>query len=204
MKIKEKDKEKSKKTAEKEEKKRKAEKAERKAEKKKKEKNKKKKAGLKIEEYIPDREPETVLRNTEEEEPEVLREQEKASRPVRQSSGRRKKEKKIPDAHSGEDRGVEHYVEVFRALGDENRMKILRFLSDGELCAAELLDMMSIVQSTLSHHMKILCESELVLCRKQGRWSYYRLNVELFEKVADSLVQQAEIIRQKDERKTEE
>ena len=69
-------------------------------------------------------------------------------------------------------------AELFRALGDENRLRILELLKDRELCAGELLKSLSIVQSTLSHHMKILVESGLVICRKQGKWSYYSISPE--------------------------
>lgn len=74
-------------------------------------------------------------------------------------------------------------ADVFRALGDEVRLQILDLLRGKELCGAELLKSLSIVQSTLSHHMKTLCETGVVKCRKQGRWSYYSVNPEAFEVV---------------------
>ena len=58
----------------------------------------------------------------------------------------------------------------------------LRMLQEGERCACELLDELQIGQSTLSHHMKILCDSELVEDRKQGRWIYYSISEEKAEK----------------------
>lgn len=64
----------------------------------------------------------------------------------------------------------------FRALADENRIQILTLLKERELCAGDLLKSLSIVQSTLSHHMKILVESGIVKCRKQGKWSYYSID----------------------------
>ena len=76
---------------------------------------------------------------------------------------------------------------IFRALGDETRLRIVGMLEEHELCAADLLKSVSIVQSTLSHHMKILCESGAVSCRREGRWSYYSINVEVMEKAADYL-----------------
>ncbi len=65
---------------------------------------------------------------------------------------------------------------IFRALGDEQRLRILELLREKELCAAEILQSLSIVQSTLSHHMKSLCESGVVCARKQGKWTYYSIN----------------------------
>lgn len=76
---------------------------------------------------------------------------------------------------------------IFRALGDETRLRIVGMLEEHELCAADLLKSVSIVQSTLSHHMKILCDSGAVNCRREGRWSYYSINEEIMEKAADYL-----------------
>jgi ArsR family transcriptional regulator len=70
------------------------------------------------------------------------------------------------------------YIRVFRALTDENRMRILRLLCGGELCAYDMLGSLDISQPTLSHHMKILCESNIVSNRKAGKWQYYSINDE--------------------------
>ena len=65
---------------------------------------------------------------------------------------------------------------VFKALGDENRIQILKMLLTGEKCACRLLDKLNISQPTLSHHMKILCDAEIVKGRKVGKWIYYSLD----------------------------
>ena len=72
----------------------------------------------------------------------------------------------------------EHMEEVivFKALSDENRLAVLRLLCTGEKCACRLLDTLRIGQSTLSHHMKILCEAGLVIARKDGKWTYYSID----------------------------
>ena len=49
-------------------------------------------------------------------------------------------------------------------------------LSCGELCACVILEKFNITQPTLSHHMKSLCDSELVIGRKEGKWMYYSLS----------------------------
>ena len=67
---------------------------------------------------------------------------------------------------------------VFKALGDENRIQILKMLLTGEKCACRLLDKLNITQPTLSHHMKILCDVQIVKGRKVGKWTYYSLNCE--------------------------
>ena len=65
---------------------------------------------------------------------------------------------------------------IFTALGDENRVKIMNLLWNGEVCACRLLSALSISQPTLSHHMKILCDSGVVEGRKVGTWMYYKVS----------------------------
>lgn len=65
---------------------------------------------------------------------------------------------------------------IFKALSDPNRIKIIDMLSCGEKCACEILESFNFTQPTLSHHMKVLIECELVISRKEGIWNYYKLN----------------------------
>lgn len=65
---------------------------------------------------------------------------------------------------------------VFKAFCDENRIRILKLLKDGEKCACRLLEEMQITQPTLSHHMKILCDSGVVVGRKEGKWTHYSIS----------------------------
>ena len=65
---------------------------------------------------------------------------------------------------------------VFKAFCDENRLQILEMLRSGEKCAYMLLDELQISQSTLSHHMKILCDSGIVRGRKEGKWVHYSID----------------------------
>lgn len=67
-------------------------------------------------------------------------------------------------------------AEIFKAFCDENRIKILKMLSSGEKCACKLLDAIDVSQPTLSHHMKILCDSGMVVGRKDGKWTYYSIS----------------------------
>lgn len=64
---------------------------------------------------------------------------------------------------------------VFKALSDENRIRILKLLHDGEKCACKLLEELNISQPTLSHHMKILCDAGIVTGRKDGKWTHYSI-----------------------------
>lgn len=67
-------------------------------------------------------------------------------------------------------------ADVFKAFSDENRLMILECLQNGELCACDLLNSLKISQSTLSHHMKILCNAGVVSGRKEGKWVYYSIH----------------------------
>ena len=74
-------------------------------------------------------------------------------------------------------------AEIFKAFCDENRIKILKMLSTGEKCACKLLEELSVTQPTLSHHMKILCDSGVVAGRKEGKWTHYSVCAEGMESV---------------------
>lgn len=67
---------------------------------------------------------------------------------------------------------------LFKALGDENRIRILKMLCSGEKCACKLLEELKIRQPTLSHHMKILCDAGIVTGRKDGKWTHYSISCE--------------------------
>jgi ArsR family transcriptional regulator, arsenate/arsenite/antimonite-responsive transcriptional repressor len=69
------------------------------------------------------------------------------------------------------------YVPIFKALADETRLKIVDMLSGGEMCACDILEFFNITQPTLSYHMKILNDCEIVNARKEGAWMKYSLNL---------------------------
>lgn len=81
----------------------------------------------------------------------------------------------------------EKNIRVFRAFCDEKRLAILELLRSGEKCACVLVDQMDIGQSSLSYHMKILCESGIVESRQDGKWTYYRIS-EIGSKTAAGLL----------------
>lgn len=67
---------------------------------------------------------------------------------------------------------------IFKAFCDENRLHILKLLENGEMCACKLQEALNIGQSTLSHHMRILCDAGVVNGRREGKWTHYSLNRE--------------------------
>ena len=72
---------------------------------------------------------------------------------------------------------LKKYANMFKAIGDETRLFILKELINAkELCACKLLEKVECNQSTLSHHMKILTDSELVVARKDWKWVHYSID----------------------------
>lgn len=76
---------------------------------------------------------------------------------------------------------------MFKAFCDENRIQILELLENGEKCACNILEELRISQPTLSHHMKILCDSGIVIGRKEGKWMHYSISGAGLEKVINYL-----------------
>ncbi|HJB08846.1 MAG TPA: metalloregulator ArsR/SmtB family transcription factor [Candidatus Enterocloster faecavium] len=67
-------------------------------------------------------------------------------------------------------------AKVFKALCDPKRLAILEQLRGGEKCACVLQEPLNLTQSGLSYHMKILCDSGIVVSRQEGKWTHYRLS----------------------------
>ena len=65
---------------------------------------------------------------------------------------------------------------VFMAFCDVTRLKIIDLLREGEKCATVLREKVDAGQSTLSHHMKSLVESGVVIARKEGKWTFYSIS----------------------------
>lgn len=67
------------------------------------------------------------------------------------------------------------FINIAKALSDENRVRALMMLCKGELCVCQLIEMLGLAPSTVSKHMAILYQAGLVDARKESRWNYYRL-----------------------------
>jgi ArsR family transcriptional regulator, arsenate/arsenite/antimonite-responsive transcriptional repressor len=75
---------------------------------------------------------------------------------------------------------VDAAVKLFRALGDETRLRLIAQLRSGEQCVCDLTDELHASQPRLSFHLKTLEAAGLVTHRRQGRWVYYALNPAAF------------------------
>lgn len=69
-------------------------------------------------------------------------------------------------------------IAALKALGDENRLRALLACSERELCVCQITELLRLAPSTVSKHMSILRQADLVESRKEGRWIYYRLSTE--------------------------
>ncbi len=75
------------------------------------------------------------------------------------------------------------FQETFKALSDPIRRDILYLLKDKKLSAGEISSHFELTGATISHHLKILKNAELVFEEKQKNFIYYQLNVSVFEEV---------------------
>ena len=95
---------------------------------------------------------------------------------------------------------MKRYLAVTKALSDPNRVRLLCAMRGGELCVCQLIELLGLAPSTVSKHLSILTQAELLESRKQGRWVYYRLprkpepgvaarlSNETFRALADSVI----------------
>lgn len=66
-------------------------------------------------------------------------------------------------------------LRVTKALSDMQRLRILAMLDRGELCVCQIVTVLGLAPSTVSKHLSLLSEADLVVSRKDGRWAYYSL-----------------------------
>jgi ArsR family transcriptional regulator len=77
-------------------------------------------------------------------------------------------------------------TKIFKALSDSNRLRIIKMLEIRPLCVCEITDILQLANSTVSKHLSILRDADLILDEKDGKWVNYRLN----ESATDELINQ--------------
>jgi ArsR family transcriptional regulator len=77
---------------------------------------------------------------------------------------------------------MQELIRVYKALGDENRLRILASLDNEERCVCALAKRLGIPQPTLSHHLKILRDAGLVMGEKSGPLIHCRISPLTFER----------------------
>jgi ArsR family transcriptional regulator len=72
-------------------------------------------------------------------------------------------------------------VKVLKALGDENRVRILNLLRKRNMCVCELESVLQITQSNVSRHLQKLKEADIIDFEKQGLYVFYKINDPILE-----------------------
>jgi DNA-binding transcriptional ArsR family regulator len=80
---------------------------------------------------------------------------------------------------------LERLGNLFKAMGDQTRLKILQALRAGEMCVCDLASFIGVSESAISHQLRMLRQLALVANRREGPILYYRLNDHHLEKLLD-------------------
>jgi ArsR family transcriptional regulator, arsenate/arsenite/antimonite-responsive transcriptional repressor len=86
---------------------------------------------------------------------------------------------------------VRPLTQLFRALGDETRLRIVALLAHGELCVCHLEKALELSQPAVSRHLSVLRAGRVVESRREGTWVYYSLSRQthdLVERQLETLV----------------
>jgi ArsR family transcriptional regulator len=80
-----------------------------------------------------------------------------------------------PPAHTQASPLLENAL-MFKALGDETRLRMLGLLTQGELCVCDIMEVLNLPQSTASRHLAYLKNAKWISGTRRGKWMYYRLD----------------------------
>lgn len=95
------------------------------------------------------------------------------------------------DARVLDDSEAKRKAQLFKALGDPTRLKLLSMVKaagTGEACVCDLTPAVGLGQPTVSHHLKILVDAGLLHREKRGTWAYYSVAPGALEGVAEGLL----------------
>ncbi len=79
-------------------------------------------------------------------------------------------------------------TQIFKALSDKNRLRILKALQTRHLCVCEIRELLDLANSTVSQHLKILKDSGFILEEKDGKWVNYMINTQPSDKRVGSIL----------------
>lgn len=82
--------------------------------------------------------------------------------------------------------------DIFRALGDETRLKILCLIEEEEKCVHEITEELEMDTSNISHHLRKLKDKNIVKRRKDGRHRYYKLSDQHIKDIIQAGVEHAD------------
>lgn len=81
----------------------------------------------------------------------------------------------------------EEKAKLFKAFCDSHRQEILDFLKDGEKCVCKLVEKLKMPQSSLSYHLKILCDSGVIKGHEVGKWTHYEIDKAALDRAIEIL-----------------
>ncbi len=82
---------------------------------------------------------------------------------------------------------VRELEQKIKSCGNTNRLRILQYLSQQDLCVHDLSALLDMSQSAVSHQLKELHNQDLLSRRKEGRVVYYSLNKNTFQEILNNL-----------------
>lgn len=80
-----------------------------------------------------------------------------------------------------------------KALADQNRLKLVACLKNGEVCVCDFVDVLGVSQPAVSQHLRKLKEADIVVERKVGTWKHYRL-IESLSPIVQAVINELESI----------
>ena len=81
-----------------------------------------------------------------------------------------------PTIHQNPPKRCTRMADIFKALGDINRLRLVRVLLDGERCSSDLAEQLGVEASTLSPQVRLLRHLSIISSRKEGKHIYHQLS----------------------------
>ena len=75
------------------------------------------------------------------------------------------------------------FQETFKALSDPTRREIITLLKDGKMSAGEIVSHFSVTNATISHHLSVLKQADLISDERIGKHIYYELNTSVIDEI---------------------
>ncbi len=88
-------------------------------------------------------------------------------------------ESKIQERSSTQNTSLLENTQMFKALGDETRLRMLGLLAHGELCVCDIMEILQLPQSTASRHLAYLKNSKWIYGTRRGKWMYYQFDTSI-------------------------
>ena len=81
----------------------------------------------------------------------------------------------------------DQFIGIMESLSDPIRINILELMMGGEICVCDIVKVTGLSQSKISYHIKILKDSGLISDRQEGRWVYYKLDLEVLSDIKNCI-----------------